>query len=336
VSLYKAETRRLAKRRFTRWLVIGSLAVLAAVAVGMAFTNQKVGPDQVAAAQAEAERNYQENVRYAEQDRKRCEAAKGTAEAANYPADCSQMYTPSREDYQYQWYMPASFEFRDEFKYMVFTFAAILALMAFVVGASYVGAEWSSGGMMNLLLWVPRRLKVLGTKLAVLLTGLTVLTVVAGAVWTGAFVLIGQTRGSMDGMTSGAWQSYGLTGLRALAVVLTAGAVGFAVASIGRHTALALGAAVGVIVLFQFGLYTVLELAGVKFADVVLLPAWGIAWMDQRLKLEDWDACNFSSTSGCQPDTLTLTWPMAGAGMAALVILVVGIAMWTMRSRDIT
>jgi ABC-2 type transport system permease protein len=336
VSLSKAEMRRLAKRRFTRWLVIGSLAVLAAVAVGMALTNEKVGPAQIAAAQAEADRNYQENLRFAEQDRQRCEAAKGTADAGSYPADCSQMYTPSREDFQYQWYMQATFEFREEFKNMVFTFAAILALMAFVVGASYVGAEWSSGGMMNLLLWEPRRLKVLGTKLLVLLAGLTGLTVVAGAVWTGVFVLIGRTRGTMDGMTSGAWQSYALMGLRALAVVLTAGAVGFAIASVGRHTALALGAAVGVIVVFQFGLYTVLQLAGVKFADAVLLPVWAYAWMDKELKLEDYNACNYSSSGGCEPGTLTLTWPMAGVGMTAVVVLVVGIALWTMRSRDIT
>jgi len=54
---------------------------------------------------------------------------------------------------------------------MVTTFAAVLALVAYIVGASFVGAEWSSGGMMNLLLWRPRRLQVLGTKLAVLRRG---------------------------------------------------------------------------------------------------------------------------------------------------------------------
>ena len=39
-------------------------------------------------------------------------------------------------------------------------FAAILALVGFVIGASFVGAEWSTGGMMNLLLWRPKRLTV--------------------------------------------------------------------------------------------------------------------------------------------------------------------------------
>ena len=59
---------------------------------------------------------------------------------------------------------------------MITTLAALLALVAFVIGASFVGAEWNSGGMMNLLLWRPQRLQVLGTKLAALLVGLTALT----------------------------------------------------------------------------------------------------------------------------------------------------------------
>ena len=41
MSLFKAETRRLTKRRFTRLLVIGLTVILAAIAVGMFVTNHK-------------------------------------------------------------------------------------------------------------------------------------------------------------------------------------------------------------------------------------------------------------------------------------------------------
>ena len=328
MSLYKAEARRLTKRRFVRWLVIGSLVVLAAIAVGMAFTNQKVGPEQVAAAQAQAQAEYRQSLRFAEEERKRCESTPGS--------DCTQLYTPTPEDFQAEWYMPSTFTFKEKFRDMVTTFAAIMALAGFVIGASYVGAEWSSGGMMNLLLWRPQRLKVLATKLAALLAGLAVLSVLVAAVWTVAFVVIGNLRGSMDGMTSGAWQSVALTELRAVGLILAAGAIGFGLASLGRHTALALGAAVGVIVLFQFGLYTVLSLARAPFAEAWLLPTWGIAWMDKTITLENTNGCDFSATSGCEPAKLTLTWPMAGGLMAVALVLVVGAAMWTMRSRDIT
>ncbi len=336
MSLYKAETRRLTKRRFTRWLVAGSLLVLLAVAAGMAFTNEKVGPAQVAAAEADARANYEESLRYAEEDRRRCEAAQGTPDAANYPPNCEGLYAPQPEEFKAEWFMPSTFTFKTKFPDMITTYAAILALAAFVIGASFVGAEWSTGGMMNLLLWRPRRLKVLGTKLGALLVGLTVLGVVVAAVWTLLFVLIANLFGSMDGMTSGAWQSILLTELRALGLIVVAGAVGFGLASLGRHTALALGVTIGAVVIFQFGLVTVLSLAQVPFAEAWLLPIWGMAWMQKEVKLENFKTCEFSSVSGCQPDTLTLTWPMAGGLMALAVILIVGAAMWTMRSRDIT
>ena len=57
--------------------------------------------------------------------------------------------------------------------------------------------------------------------------------------------------------------------------------------------------------------------------------------MDKKLELENPNSCDFSAVSGCVAEKLTLTWPMAGALLVAIVALVVGSAMWTMRSRDI-
>jgi ABC-type transport system involved in multi-copper enzyme maturation permease subunit len=190
--------------------------------------------------------------------------------------------------------------------------------------------------MMNLLLWRPQRLKVLSTKLVAVLVALTVLTVVTAAAWTAVFAFIARERGSLDNMTAGAWRSFALMEVRALALVVVAGAVGFGLASIGRHTAMALGVAIGVVVLLQFGLGTVLSLANVKFFQAYLIPFWVAAWMDKSVRLEDTQACNFSATSGCQPDVLTLTWPMAGGLLAVVFVAVVGAALWTMRARDVT
>ena len=335
MSLYRAETRRLIKRRFTRWLVIGCLGILAAVAVGMFVTNSKSGPEQIAEGKAKAEAQFQQDSTYAQQEMQRCLAAPGTPDAANYPADCSQMYTPQPQDYPPESYMDSTFGFRSDFGNMLTTFAAIFALMAFVVGASFVGAEWTSGGMMNLLLWRPQRLKVLGTKLGTLLAAMGVLSVVTAAAWTGVFVLIAELRGNLKGMTSGAWQSTLLTELRAVVLILVAAAVGFGLASIGRHTAIALGVAVGVVVVLQFGLYMVLSMAKVAFAEALLLPVWAVAWMDKKVELTDYNSCDFSATQGCRPDTLTLTWPQAGGLLTVLFVLVVGGALWTVRSRDV-
>ncbi|MGX6603687.1 ABC transporter permease subunit [Micromonosporaceae bacterium Da 78-11] len=336
MSLYKAETRRLVKRRFVKLLVIGTLIALAAVAAGMFFTNQKVGAEQNAKAQAQATADYESAVKQTEQARQECEAAKGTAKAEQFPADCAALGTPTPEDFQAKWYLPSTFDFRENFPVMVTTLAALLALAAFVIGASYVGAEWNSGGMTNLLLWRPQRLRVLGTKLAALLASLTALTTVVAAAWTGIFVLIAQQRGTSASMTSGAWQSIGLTELRALALVLVSGALGFSLASLGRHTAVALGVVVGVVVVLQFGLGTVLQLASVKYADAYLIPFWIVAWLDKSYEFFDYNSCDYNVSSGCEPASWTLHWPLVGGVMAGLFVLVVGAAMWTMRSRDVT
>jgi ABC-2 type transport system permease protein len=215
-------------------------------------------------------------------------------------------------------------------------FAAILAMVAFVAGASFVGAEWASGGMMNLLLWRPRRLQVLWTKLAALLSGLTMLTLSAGALWTLGFWLTGRYRGTTASMTAGAWQSFALTGLRALVLILAAGAIGFALASVGRHTAMALGVVLGVGVVVQFGVGIVLSAAEVDFVEAYLLPTYAIAWMSKKLTLEDFDSCVPIPGGGCVSETFDITWQMSGGLMAAAVILLLGAALWTMRSRDIT
>ncbi|MBB2945779.1 ABC-type transport system involved in multi-copper enzyme maturation permease subunit [Actinoplanes lutulentus] len=332
MSLARAESRRLFKRRFTKLIVIGALLVLAATVAGTWFSNEKVGATQVASAKAQADRDYQEAVRQSEQEMAKCQAAPPTTDGV----PCSeQVWVPTPDQYDYTWYMPATFDLRSEFPNMISVLAVVLAGAAFLIGASFVGSEWSSGGMMNLLLWRPQRVRVLSTKLTVFLSWLTGLTLLLLAAWAGIFQLVAEVRGSTEKMTAGVWQSFGLTGLRALALVLVAGALGFALASLGRHTGMALGALVGLGAL-QIGVYVMANLAEFKFTEAWVLPVWGYAWLDKELVLEDFRSCDYSATAGCELDKFTMTWQTAGIGMAIVVALVVGAAMWTMRKRDIT
>lgn len=338
MSLYTTELRRLRKRRFVRYLVLAGLLVLAAVAIGTFFTNQKIGPAQVAAAERAADRDYQQNVEMNKQFQRECEQAKvaGTAQEGQFPPDCASIQAPPREVFESSWHLPATFDFREEFGRIITPFAAVLALVAFVGGASFVGAEWSTGGMMNLLLWRPQRLRVLLTKLGALLSGMLGVTVVAAAAWTAAFWAIGSYRGSTEKMTSGVWQSFALTGLRGVTLVLVAGVLGFGLASLGRHTALALGGVLGVMVVGQFGLGIVLAMAKVKFIEAWLLPTYLLAWMEKKITLNNYDACQASFTGECQPQTMDITWQNSSVLLAVGMVLVLGAAMWAMRRRDIT
>lgn len=336
MSLYRTELRRLAKRRLVRYVTLLGLLVLAVVMVATYFTNEKHGPEQLAAAERVAEQEYQRSVANTEQLRRDCEEAKAAgSREVNYPEDCAEIEPPPRDAFQAEWYLPATFEFRKEFPATLIILAAILALVGFIVGASFVGAEWSTGGMMNLLLWRPRRLQVLLTKLAALLTGLFGLTVVVAAAWTAGFWTIATQRGETKGMTSGAWQSFALTELRAAVLVLLAGVIGFALASLGRHTAMALGGAVAVMIVGQSGIGILLNLAKVKFVGAWLLPTYLLAWMQKQVVLENWQACESSPVGGCEPERLEITWQTSGIIFAIGLVLVLGAAIWAMRRRDI-
>ncbi|WP_431909436.1 ABC transporter permease subunit [Micromonospora carbonacea] len=340
MSLYRTELRRLGKRRFARWATVLGLLLLGAVLVGVFFTNQKIGPEQQAAAQRQAEQQYQEQVRWAEQERKACEQAKASGQdqqqEGRFPPDCEMISPPPPESIQADWFLPSTFDFRASFEEMIVTFTAILALLGFVVGASFVGAEWSSGGMMNLLLWRPQRLTVLLTKLAALLTGLVAVALAAAVVWTAGFWAVGTLRGTTAKMTAGVWQSFALTGLRGLVLIVVAAAVGFALASLGRHTAMALGGAIGAVVVGQFGLGIVMSMAGARFVEAWLLPTYGLAWMTKKVTLEDWNSCNSSSYYGeCKPDTFDLTWQHASILFSVVLVVALGSALVTMRRRDV-
>lgn len=319
MSLVRAERRRFLKRRMNLWCIVIYLGILAAIGSIVFFTTEKVTPEARADAQVRADRDYQNYV----QEYESCQAN---------PSDrCEGMPEPQREWFQAENYMPPTFEFRGDHDDFVVLWAALLAMIAFIIGASFVGAEWRSGNMMNLLTWRPKRMQVLGTKLLVLLGWTTVISAVTFALWTGALYGIAMAHGTTEGMTSGAWQSYGLTGLRGLGMILGFAAIGFGLASIGRHIGLALGLALGVIILGQFGLAIVLGIAQVPYPEMYLIPTHMQAWMEKRVEVGNPFVNNFAEEAPAR----ILSWGDSGSIGLALVAVILAIAFYTMRRRDI-
>jgi hypothetical protein len=189
--------------------------------------------------------------------------------------------------------------------------------------------------MMNLLLWRPRRIPVLVTKLGVLLGSILGVAALIGALWTAAFWAIGRYDGQLGTLTSGVWQSFGLTGVRGVTVVLLAATVGFCLASIGRHTAMALGVGIGVAVVSEIGLRIAFELVQVRFGERFTLSTYLIAWFGKKATLYDYRACEFAQGQ-CNPGELVITWQHAGLLFAVVLALALGGAFWSMRRRDVT
>ncbi|MEU1607346.1 ABC transporter permease subunit [Micromonospora matsumotoense] len=337
MSLYVTELRRLAKRRLTRVMLVLLVVGLTGIVTAFTFSSHKLSPAVIAQAQVESDANFRDAVKDWERSIAECDAAKARGEQTEdrYGPNCGRDWQPTADMFDPKWNLPYQFDFRGEFGIFIAVFAGAVALFAFLIGASFVGAEWSSGGMMNLLLWRPKRLTVLGTKLAAVLTTLTGVTVVLGALWTLAFWLIGTYRGTTAKVTSGVWQSAGISGLRALGLILAVGAVAFALASLGRHTAMALGVAVGVGVVSEIGIRIATTIAGVRFGDRWVLSTYALAWFQKQWKLVDYRSCDFAKGE-CTPKEMLVTWQDSALvfGIGTAVVLVA--AFWMMRRRDVT
>ncbi|MBQ1042727.1 ABC transporter permease subunit [Micromonospora sp. C32] len=337
MSLFVTELRRLGKRRLTRLMLVLLVVGLATVATAFSFSSQKLSPTVVAAAEADSRAQYQQATERWKRSITECEAAQARGEQTEeeYGPNCGKDYQPQPDMFDPKWNLPYQFDFRAEFPMFIAVFAASVALFAFIVGASFVGAEWNTGGMMNLLLWRPKRLAVLSTKLAALLTTVFGLTVVLGALWTAAFWLIGTQRGTTEKMTSGAWQSIGLDGLRALGLVLVVAAVAFALASLGRHTAMALGAAVGIFAVSEIGIRIAVSILGIQFGDRYVLSTYAQSWFLKQAELYDYDTCQFTQ-GACEPAKYVVTWEQSAVVFGVALVAAVVAAFWTMRRRDIT
>ena len=119
--------------------------------------------------------------------------------------------------------------------------SAFAAIIAWVLGASLIGAEWRTGSMTTLLTWEPRRVRVMLAKaFAATLAAFLIVMVLQGLL-VGALYPAARFRGSTLGATGHFWRSLSYLALRSGALSAAAALLAFSVASIGRNTAAALG-----------------------------------------------------------------------------------------------
>ncbi|MGI9023404.1 MAG: ABC transporter permease subunit [Acidimicrobiales bacterium] len=118
---------------------------------------------------------------------------------------------------------------------------APLVIVAWVIGSSSIGAEWQARSIATLLTWEPRRARVL---LAKILASVIVACVFALLTWAllSAALLPSAFLHGTTANTGGDWgRSLAAVVGRGTLMIAIATAIGFAVASIGRNTAAALG-----------------------------------------------------------------------------------------------
>ncbi|MDQ1391626.1 MAG: hypothetical protein QOF30_603 [Acidimicrobiaceae bacterium] len=118
---------------------------------------------------------------------------------------------------------------------------APFVILASLIGASIIGAEWPSRTITTILTWEPRRIRVLSAKvLAATVVGM-VLTLLGLVLLVLVLLPSALLHGTTAGATGQWWRSVGGVGLRAMAMAAIGTTIGFSIASVGRNTAAAMG-----------------------------------------------------------------------------------------------
>jgi ABC-type transport system involved in multi-copper enzyme maturation permease subunit len=239
--LVSVELRRLLSRRLVR--TIGMLAILGMLIAGITLfvKSHRIGPggERILRAQAQAE--------HAKQVAACSRGEFGIPPQAIPPGQtldqfCAETVVPEQ--------LPDPRFHLTHVKDLVGTNPPLIILLL-VIGASFIGAEWHAGTVATLLVWEPRRLRVFIAKALALALFAFVAAVVVQALLVAALAPAAVFRGTTTGVDA-TWvrQLLGL-GFRGALVGTVVALIGFAIASLGRNTAAALGAVFAYLVVLE-------------------------------------------------------------------------------------
>ncbi|WP_112134406.1 ABC transporter permease subunit [Glycomyces dulcitolivorans] len=338
MNLFKAELRRIARRRLTLVFGILLLAGVVGLAVILASISSK-GPSEetLAEAQAQADEMNEQNPDYLD-----------CVEDESYFED-NEMYGWVETDPEYEgmshkeacehavggWWAEDfiwtyTFDFENEGPFVIVGVMIVAGLVMMLLGSSAIGAEWSSGGMSNLMVWHPNRMRLWGVKLGAALAACAAGVVVLAALAFGLLVLVASLRGEV-GVLDGVWWEDTLelvlrTGVLALGMTL----LGASLAMLGRHTAIAGGVIAGYLIVGELIVNMVSMNLSMDFPERLSLYTWVGAWITGRVELYG----AYSGFNDMTPEVMVITWGDAGVLLGAIVLLFGALATWSFQRRD--
>ncbi len=83
--------------------------------------------------------------------------------------------------------------------------SSVLPVMAFVIGASYIGADAKTGMLEQILTWEPRRLRFLAARTGIGIVSAAVLAMVLASFFVGLMYGLAAITGTVDGTTGELW-----------------------------------------------------------------------------------------------------------------------------------
>lgn len=318
--LVVAELRRLGSRRLT-W--IAAVLLLLGVGLFQLVVSSEVAPPsatEVAENQRfleQSRQEWQENHVEWEQE---CVESGGSAEQCVVPE-------PTEADFGLA---PTPFA---DIAGTAVTLSALLALFAsYLVAASSIGAEYTSGAIANWLTFVPQRLRVFGSKLVAVVGVSAALGALTNFAMLGLIAAVTRFHGGgLAGIGDAA-----ATGGRAVALAVLAGVGGFCIGLVSRHTVAALG-----VVLAYLVVGSVVRGLASSVPALQWLPPWLpdynlLAFLDHGTTyVLDTSTTTIEGTEFSQIEKHLSFGHSAVYWLVLLVVAVVGAAL-VFRRRDVT
>ena len=327
--LARVELRRYLTRAGVRWLVVAMLVAVLLTAFTAWRTSRPPTPEQLAQAQQQVASMQADWELHGEEVVADCRARQQEARQSDPAADfgCDRMAPTVAQ------FLPQRQSFAEAAQGWLDQVATFVLLLALIVGATFVAAEFSTGAMTTWLTFEPRRGWVFASKavVAAVATGVAAFVVSAlavGATWA-ATALNHATGDPAARIVADLASSAGRIGGAAAGAALLGAALGFLL----RHTAAVLAAVVGWFVAVD----------GLLLNGMLQAPRWSVttnlqAWLHGGTTYYQQQPCVLDpGGNGYSCGSLAKSLSMTSGGLALVVaaVLVTALALLVFRRRDL-
>jgi ABC-2 type transport system permease protein len=324
------ELRRYLARAGVHWLLVAMVAIVAMTGFVAYRSSQPPSESQVERAQqiyaqqlAEWERNGDEWLADCQAQQ---EAARATDPSVDFGCD-AELMTPKLEQF-----LPYRATFAEAAQGWLEQTSTFLLLLAVIVGATFVAAEFSTGSIGTWLTFEPRRGRVFASKVGTVALATGVAVLVAAALAVGAFWAACAVHDGLGDVTGALWTQLAYAVLRAGALGVGTAALGAALAFLLRHTA----AVVAVVFAWLVVLENLLR-AGYPSIERWTLQLSLTAWLQGGTTYSSTQDCTTDPSGGmsCQYVPQTLSMAHGGLVLLAVVAVVTAAALLVFRRRDV-
>lgn len=223
-SLFRVEVRRLLARRLFR-LVTLIVALMFVGAGAIVFFTSDLSSEDIRRAQAEQEAMIENCIE--------------TQGFGHSPEEIDDLERFCREDLAL-----ATADPRFDYARMTNDLTGLafpFLMLGWIMGASFIGAEWHNRMLTTTLTWEPRRIRVIGSKAAALAVVVAIWILALQMLYAAVMYPAAAVNGITSSVDAALWKEMAGIALRVDVLAVVAALLGFSLATIGRNTAAALG-----------------------------------------------------------------------------------------------